>query len=315
MTSIIRQLFLPQLYGCGFLPAKEAEGDSELDMLNLTMDSAVGSGFCRVLPVGGSMAICTMDITYHHEIHIAWSQPEYLHLHQELGVDKAFYAHIGHNETWRMTCVPGQRVHSVGISLLPDYYEDRLKATYDISPQVLVQAFSALDGSIVLPDAAAILRQLGKTHIEGKPGILYREGKILELISCILRWHSQKEQFAPEGIHEDDAAGIQKVFSYIQKHYSDPITINTLSHIAGMSKSKLSYLFKHVTGNTISEYIRNFRLDAAKVFLAENEYDICQIARSVGFKHPASFTAIFRETLGLTPSAYRALAKQKALPQ
>jgi AraC-like DNA-binding protein len=315
MTAIIRQLFLPQLYNCGFLPGKDAERNSEPDALDFTMDEAVGSGFCRVFPVGGSMAICTMDITYHHEIHLAWQQPEYLHLHQEFGEDEAFYAHIGHSETWRSTCVPGQRVHSVGISLLPDYYEDRLKTTYNISPKVLVQAFSELDGSIVLPDAAALLKQLGKIHIEGKPGLLYREGKILELISCILRWHSLKQQFALEGIHEDDKASIQKVLSYIQKHYSVPINISTLSRIACMSKSKLSCLFKHITGNTISGYIRDVRLNAAKVFLAEKEYDICQIARSVGFKCPASFTAIFRETLGLTPSAYRTLAKLETLPQ
>jgi AraC-like DNA-binding protein len=315
MTTIIDQLFLPRLYNCGFLPGKEAERNSEPDTLALTMDSTVGSGFCRVVSVGGSMAICIMDMTYHKEVHIVWPQPEFLHLHQELAGNKAFYAHIAYGETWRKTCVPGERVCSVGISLLPDYYKDRLKTTYDISPQVLVQAFSELDGSIVLPDAAALLKQLSKIHIEGKPGLLCREGKILEVISCILRWHSQKQQFAPEGIHEDDRAGIRKVLSYIQTHYSAPITISALSDIAGMSKSKLSYLFKHITGNTLSENIRDVRLNAAKVFLSENEYDICQIARLAGFKRPASFTALFRETLGLTPSAYRVLAKQETLLQ
>jgi AraC-like DNA-binding protein len=313
MTTIVRQLFLPQLYSCGFLPCKDA--GTEPTMLDFAMDDAAGSGSCRVFPVGGSIAICDMDITYHHEIHIAWPQPEYLHLHQELGKDEAFYSHIGHSETWRKTCVPGERIHSIGVSLLPDYYEDHLKTTYNISPKVFVQAFSELDGSVVLPEAAILLKQLGKINIEGKPGLLYREGKILELISCILRWHSLKQQFAPEGIHEDDRASILKVQSYIQKHYSVPINISALSRVAGMSKSKLSYLFKHITGNTISENIRNVRLNAAKVFLAENEYDICQIARSVGFKRPASFTAMFRETLGLTPGAYRTLAKQEALPK
>jgi AraC-like DNA-binding protein len=315
MLPIIRQLFLPRLYNCGFVPAGNTKGHSDPQMLDFTMDSTVGSGFCQVFPVGGSMAICIMDMTYHKEVPIVWPQPEFLHLHQELAGNKAFYAHIAYGETWRKTCVPGERVHSVGVSLMPDYYKDHLKTTYDISPQVLVQAFSELDGSIVLPDAAALLKQLGNIHIEGKPGLLCREGKVLELISCILRWHSQKEQFVPEGIHEDDRVSIGKVLAYIQKHYSIPITISTLSRIACMSKSKLSYLFKQVTGTTISGYIRDVRLNAAKLFLAEKEYDICQIARSVGFKRPASFTAIFRETVGLTPGAYRTLVRQEVLPQ
>jgi AraC-like DNA-binding protein len=315
MLPIIHQLFLPRLYNCGFLPGKEAGRHSEPDTLALTMDSAVGSGFCQVFTVGGSMTVCIMDMTYHKHVHIVWPQPEYLHLHQDLAGDKAFYAHIAYGETWRKTCVPGERVHSVGVSLMPDYYKDHLRTTYDIAPQVLVQAFSELDGSIVLPEATALLKQLGNIHLEGKPGLLRREGKILELISCILRWHSQREQFAPEGIHEDDRASIGKVLTHIQNNYSIPITISDLSHIAYMSKSKLSYLFKQVTGTTISEYIQDVRLNAAKVFLAEKEYDIGQIARSVGFKYPASFTALFRETVGLTPGAYRTLVKQEALLQ
>jgi hypothetical protein len=41
---------------------------TELTMLDFAMDNAVGSGSYRVFPVGGSMAICAMDITYRHEI-------------------------------------------------------------------------------------------------------------------------------------------------------------------------------------------------------------------------------------------------------
>jgi AraC-like DNA-binding protein len=196
---------------------------------------------------------------------------------------------------------------------MPGFYEDYLKTRYGIPPRVLVRAVSELDGFAAVPDVSALLKQLAAARLDGITGRLFGEAKILELISRILRRHSQKEQFAPRGIHEDDRAGIREVLSYIQGHYSASIGINALSRVACMSKSKLTYLFKQVTGNTITEYIRDIRFSAAKELLTENEYDICRIARLAGFKHPASFSAAFRESQGLTPGAYRALARQERL--
>jgi AraC family transcriptional regulator len=60
----------------------------------------------------------------------------------------------------------------------------------------------------------------------------------------------------------------------------------------------------------MSEYIRDLRLSAAKILLAENKNDIAQIARTVSFKCPASFTSVFRESQGLTPGKYRGLTRE-----
>jgi AraC-like DNA-binding protein len=315
MATIIRKLFLSQLYHCGFCPDKDTKDCSDPPMLDLTMDKAVGNGFSRVFPVSEYTAIAIMDATYLRDMEIIWPQPQYLHVNLAMDKSNRFYGYYAQGETYKAKCTAGQRVCSVGVSLMPEFYENHLKKRYGISPQALVKAVSELDGFVMVPDALALLKQLAAVRLDGKTSRLFGEAKILELVSCILRWHSQKEQFAPHGIHEDDQASIRKVLSYIQKHYSAPITIDTLSRIACMSKSKLSYLFKQVTGSTMLEYIRDVRLNAAKAFLTKNEYDICQIARSVGFKCPASFTAMFRNSQGLTPSAYRVLTKHEVLPR
>jgi AraC-like DNA-binding protein len=308
VPPIIETLYLPQMLNCGFIPVADAKEARAPEILDFTVNRAFGEGFCRVCPIGSGAAITTMDIVYHREMEIIYPQPDYLHLGHTMDNPDALFGHVGRGETYRMVYPGGQRRCSVGVSLLPEFYEEYLKTRCGISPAILTKAVSDLSDSVTLPGASSLLKQLHAETPCTAVGRLRCEGKLLELLAVILDWYFRKERGAPHNVSGADKAAIDEVLSYIRTNYAD-LTLSALPRVACMSESKLAYTFKRITGGTISEYLRGVRMSAAKELLADSGRGIEQIARMVGFKRHASFTAVFREICGVTPSEYRRAQK------
>lgn len=94
--------------------------------------------------------------------------------------------------------------------------------------------------------------------------------------------------------------------------FNDPPHHWTLSEIAshfGVSTRHLSRLFHADSGDTIFTHITRCRLDYARALLRESDSKIGEIGVRSGFQEQAYFCRCFRRYLGLTPSAYRQLAK------
>ncbi len=58
-------------------------------------------------------------------------------------------------------------------------------------------------------------------------------------------------------------------------------------------------------GRTPKAEILRIRLDRIKLFLAETDYCLSQIASATGFEHPEYISAIFKIKTGQTPGEYR----------
>lgn len=78
-----------------------------------------------------------------------------------------------------------------------------------------------------------------------------------------------------------------------------------LADLCGMTVRQLSRAFKQETGRTLGKYIDEIIVDRAFHLLTESDLPICEIAASLGFSTPASFSYSFRRSTGLTPSELR----------
>lgn len=101
---------------------------------------------------------------------------------------------------------------------------------------------------------------------------------------------------------------IQQALFYIDKHFTEKITLQELSTLAGLTPNYFCSLFKQVSGLTLSDYISAKRIDKAIQLLAteSNLTNIIDIAASCGYNSTANFNKIFKKTTGMTPSEYRA---------
>lgn len=83
------------------------------------------------------------------------------------------------------------------------------------------------------------------------------------------------------------------------------VSINNLAARLAISPCQLNRRVKASTGQTISEYILDIRLDKAKQLLMQfPEITINEIARQCGFADTAHFSHVFRRREGVSPSKY-----------
>ncbi|MDF1617134.1 response regulator transcription factor, partial [Petrocella sp. FN5] len=98
---------------------------------------------------------------------------------------------------------------------------------------------------------------------------------------------------------------ITQVNAYIESHYQHPIKLKDISEHVHINSSYLSRLYKDKTGQTITETLRNIRIEKAKELLKNDNLKTYAIAVLVGFDDPAYFSYVFKQHTGYTPSQYK----------
>ncbi|WP_316767601.1 GlxA family transcriptional regulator [Pedobacter frigiditerrae] len=114
---------------------------------------------------------------------------------------------------------------------------------------------------------------------------------------------SQFAIFKGQRNHGD--SDIQKVQDYIEKHYADKISIDTLAQVINSGRRTFERRFKEATNNTPLEYIQRVRIEAAKTFFEASRKNVTEIMFDVGYTDTKAFREIFKKLTGLTPIEYR----------
>lgn len=91
----------------------------------------------------------------------------------------------------------------------------------------------------------------------------------------------------------------------LDRSYTTPITIQQLSHEVALSPYYLIRLFRRTYRQTPHQYLIQLRIAKAKELLSSSDLSITEICAGVGFESLGSFSALFRKTVGISPSAYR----------
>lgn len=104
---------------------------------------------------------------------------------------------------------------------------------------------------------------------------------------------------------------VSLVKEYIQKHYANDITLNTISQNLGFSSSYLTKVFNKVMGITPSKFIRDYRMNIAKQLLNEPGSSINAVSAAIGYSDPFHFSKSFKQTFGISPSEYKNTVQSK----
>ncbi len=98
---------------------------------------------------------------------------------------------------------------------------------------------------------------------------------------------------------------VPDIISYINSHYSEPVTLDSLSAHFFIDKYYLCHAFKKATGETVTGYLNKKRLTEAKKLLLSADYPISEIFQLVGFQSQNHFNARFKDMFGKTPTEVR----------
>lgn len=72
-----------------------------------------------------------------------------------------------------------------------------------------------------------------------------------------------------------------------------------------LSSNYFGDLVKKYSGRSAQEFIKSAIVDYAKLLLANNSYQVNEIAYKLGFKYPQHFSRLFKHIEGVSPSQYR----------
>ncbi|HEY0826496.1 MAG TPA: helix-turn-helix transcriptional regulator, partial [Bacilli bacterium] len=107
---------------------------------------------------------------------------------------------------------------------------------------------------------------------------------------------------------------IWNVIQYVNTHYIDDLSLETLSQQFYASVSAISLAFKEVVGTTFLHYLHNLRIRRATGLLLNTNMSILDVALETGFQSFRTFSRVFVKTKGITPREYR-LKALKELPR
>lgn len=98
---------------------------------------------------------------------------------------------------------------------------------------------------------------------------------------------------------------VADAINYIYAHIRERITLNNLAESICISPTYLSRIFKQETGISISEYIRQRKIDLAKNLLRFSTCDLADIGNMLSYSSQSHFIQQFHSQVGMTPKAYR----------
>jgi signal transduction histidine kinase/ligand-binding sensor domain-containing protein/CheY-like chemotaxis protein/AraC-like DNA-binding protein len=142
--------------------------------------------------------------------------------------------------------------------------------------------------------------------------LLSRIRNILTHTATVRKTYQRQVQATPATleIESEDEVFIKNVLEQIEKNIGNPdLSVGELGARFHTSRSTFYKRLLLLTGKTPIEFIRQIRLQRAAELLEKSQLTVAEIAYTVGFNNPKTFSQYFKEEFNRIPSAYRSEKK------
>lgn len=120
--------------------------------------------------------------------------------------------------------------------------------------------------------------------------------------------YSNRSEFTHSKIRTMDSRTqirMQQMVQYIQKHFSEMITLEDLAASANISRSEAGRCFQKYYADTPMSYLIRYRLQQAQKLLLTSSLSVKEISCKCGFSDSSYFVKVFRKHMKQTPTEYR----------
>ncbi|MFD4439098.1 helix-turn-helix domain-containing protein [Nocardia sp. NPDC058519] len=98
---------------------------------------------------------------------------------------------------------------------------------------------------------------------------------------------------------------LRRARDLVDRRYADPLDLDELARSAGVSKYHFLRAFAAVYGRTPAVYLAERRIERAQDLLRSTNLTVTEVCMLVGYTSLGSFSAKFRQLVGVTPSEYQ----------
>lgn len=131
--------------------------------------------------------------------------------------------------------------------------------------------------------------------------ILRNREKIRHLLSA----STQTEALEGDVLSSQDKAFMTELYKIMEQELANPdLDVSHMTGLIHVSRSKLYYKIKGLTGESPSVFFRQYKLNRAAEMIREGQYNISEISYLTGFSTLSHFSTSFKRQFGVTPSEY-----------
>ena len=106
--------------------------------------------------------------------------------------------------------------------------------------------------------------------------------------------------------YPDAHPSVIQALEYIERNYARPINRREMAQELEVSQEYFSILFSKSVGMTFSDFLRNYRIDRAKILYESGKCPKSEVPGRVGFADARYFNQVFKAVTGLTVNEYLA---------
>ena len=98
---------------------------------------------------------------------------------------------------------------------------------------------------------------------------------------------------------------LRRARDHADRHYAEPLDLEALAAVAGLSKYHFQRLFTATYGLSPAAHLSRRRVERAQDLLRATNLTVTEVCHAVGFSSLGSFSGRFRELVGETPSEFQ----------
>ena len=204
----------------------------------------------------------------------------------------------------------------------------RLIIQFSIPPMIsafencMKSVYSIFEGSCPIyrfedPYKKAVLEKLNDIYyLSQNPNELTDlaiHNKFIEFLSLIYLYRD-KNVYSNRSDFDNITNKVYSITAYIHSHFTEDISLESVSKEFFISSYYLSHQFKRITGFTLTDYVQLTRVRNTQTLLLSTDKPITDIAFLCGFSSFSQFNRAFNKFLHLSPSAFRKDAKIQQTP-
>ncbi len=129
--------------------------------------------------------------------------------------------------------------------------------------------------------------------------------KVRAITSLLPLWAEGLLRYAEElREHEAGERGgfRRRVENFLARNYRNPVTLSMLAAECSLSEFRVSHLVTETFGRSFRELLLEERLRHARLYLANGDYRVGEVARLCGFGTPEHFSRTYKKATGSSPS-------------
>ena len=115
-----------------------------------------------------------------------------------------------------------------------------------------------------------------------------------------------EEEGVDNALSEQDKHFMEELYKLMEEELSNSeLDVSRITKLLLISRTKLYYKIKGLTGETPSNFFRTYKLNRAAELLKGGKYTVSEIADLCGFSTQSHFSVVFKKQFGVTPTEYK----------